>query len=173
MGARTEILNDILDSLSDEESTMIEKTATDAGSLKNTENKEAAKKLPTETPSKTEKKLGLGALGKNKHEEEVLNFDKVKANGQDGQGTENISPKLPPAEPGTTFEKRASADVLGALYEAAGVDLAKVASEETENDLLVKVAKETLDELADLEKVAEELADKITDRIMHNLENRG
>ena len=171
MGERTDILKDILGGLSEEETSVIEKTATDAGALKNTENKEAVKKLPIETPSKTEKKLGLGALKQNTHEEEVLNFDGVAANGQDGLGTENISVKKQPVEPGTVFEKKASQDVLGALYEAAGLDLRKVASEDTEEELLFKVASETLSELNDLEKMAEDMADKITDRILSNLEN--
>lgn len=171
MGERTDILKDILSGLTDEDSSMIEKVAADANALKNTENKEASKKAPTETPSKTEKKLGLGALKQNTHEEEVLDFNDIEANKQDGQGTENISPKLPPAEPGTVFEKRASADVLEALYDAAGIDLAKVASEETQENVLLKVAAETLSELQDLEKIAEDIADKITDRILLNLEN--
>lgn len=169
MGEKTNILNDILESLSDEETSMIEKVATDANALKNTENKEASKKVPTETPKKTEGKLGLSVLGKNKHEEDVLDFNHVAANGQDGQGTENISPKKPPVEPGVMFEKKASSEVLESLYEAAGVDLRKVASEETQEDMLVKVAMETLEELNDLEKIAEEIADKITDRIVANL----
>lgn len=169
MGERTDILKDILGNLSDEEAGAIEKVATDANALKTTENKEAVKKVPTQVPHKSEGKLGLGILGKNKHEEEVLNFDKVTPNSSDGQGTENIKPKNPPVEPGVMFEKKASADVLNALYEIAGVDLNKVASEDAEQNTLLKVAEETLAELNDLEKVAEELADKITDRIISNL----
>jgi len=169
MGERTDILRDILGNLSEEETGTIEKVATDANALKSTENKEAVKKVPAETPKKSEGKLGLGILGKNKHEEDVLNFDKVTPNSPDGQGTENIKPKKPPVEPGVMFEKKASADVLDALYEAAGVDLRKVASEEAEENTLLKVAEETLAELHDLEKVAEALADKITDRIIENL----
>ncbi len=170
MGERTSMLKDILGNLSDDETSTIEKVATDANALKTTENKEASKKIPTQVPTKKEEKLGLGALKKNTHEEDVLNFNHVSPNGQDKEGTENISPKLPPAEPGTVFEKRASEEVLDALYAAAGVDLSKVASEDTENSLLLKVAEETLLELNDLEKVAEELADKITDRILSNLD---
>ena len=171
MGEKTNILKDILGGLSDEETSTIEKVATDAGALKNTENKEASKKIPTETPKKTEGKLGLGALKKNTHEEEVLDFNHVTPNGQDKQGTENINPGKQPVEPGVVFEKKASADVLGALYDAAGIDLAKVASEDTEEAVLLKVAAETLEGLNDLEKFAENIADQITDRIMHNLEN--
>jgi len=171
MADKTDILKDILGGLSDGEASVIEKTATDAGALKTTENKEASKKIPSETPSKTEKKLGLGALKVNTHEEDVLNFDHVSANGQDKQGTENITPGKLPVEPGVVFEKKASADVLGALYEAAGLDLSKVASESTAEETLIKVAHETLSELNDLEKIAEDIADKITDRIIQNLEN--
>ena len=172
MGERTDILKDILGGLTDEDNSVIEKVATDANALKNTENKEASKKIPTETPSKQEKKLGLGALKQNTHEEEVLDFNDTPSNKMDGQGTENISPKLPPAEPGTVFEKRASEDVLGALYDAAGVDLSKVASEETQENVLLKVAAETLEELKDLDKIAGDIADQITDRIFANLEQR-
>ncbi len=172
MGERTDILKDILGGLSEEDNSVIEKVATDANALKSTENKEAVKKVPTQVPTKKEGKLGLGVLGKNKHEEDVRNFDNVTPNGRDGKGTEDLKVKKPPVEPGLMFEKKASADVLGALYEAAGIDLEKVASEETQNDVLLKVASETLEELNDLEKVAEELADKITDRIIANLENQ-
>jgi len=169
MGEKTELLQDILGSLSTEENEMIEKTAEAKNGLKSTENKEAAKRIPTETPKKKEGKLGLSVLGKNKHEEDVLNFDHVSANGSDGKGTEDIKVKKPKVEPGLVFEKKASADVLGALYEAAGVELEKVASEETQHDALLKVAAETLQELNDLDKVAEEIADKAADRFLARL----
>jgi len=171
MSEKTKILRDILGSLSDEENETISKFATDANALRSTENKEAVKKVPTESPKKSEGRLGLGVLNKNKHEEEVLDFDNVSPNSTDGQGTENINPSKPPVEPGVMFEKKASADVLNALYEAAGVDLGKVASEDVKENTLLKVAEETLAELNDLEKVAEELADKITARILNNLES--
>jgi hypothetical protein len=170
MSNKSEILSSILDSLSEDEVGTIEKTATDANALSNTENPEARKKVPSQSPTKKEGKLGLGVLKNNTYEEDVKDFNHVSPNGQDGQGTENISPKKTPVEPGVMFEKKASADVLNALYDAAGVDLRKVASEETQEDLLVKVAAETLEELKDLEKIAEEIADKITDKIMSNLE---
>jgi len=171
MGERTDILKDILGGLSEEDNDVIEKVATDANALKSTENKEAVKKVPTQVPSKSEGKLGLGALKKNTHEEDVRDFNNVTPNGQDKQGTENISPKNPPVEPGVMFEKKASEEVLNALYDAAGINLEKIASEDTQHDVLLKVASETLEELNDLEKVAEEIADKITDRIISNLQN--
>lgn len=166
MDQKTELLQDILSSLSPDETTTIEKTAEAKNGLKSTENKEAVKKIPTDTPTKSEGKLGLSGLKKNTHEEDVLNFDGVAANKSDKKGTEEIAVKLPKAEAGVTFEKRASEDVLGALYDAAGVDLAKVASEETQEDVLMKVAAETLQELGDLDKIAEEIADKAADRFM-------
>ena len=166
MGEKTDLLKDIIGSLSDEETTMIEKTATDANALKNTENSEASKKIPTETPKKKEGKLGLSVLGKNKHEDAILDFNHVTANKQDKKGTEDIKVKLPRTEAGVTFEKRASEDVLAALYSAAGVDLSKVASEDTQEDLLMKIAAETLQEIGDLDKIAEDIADKAADRFI-------
>jgi hypothetical protein len=166
MSDKTELLQDILSSLDENENGMIEKLATDANALSNTENPEARKKVPTQVPTKSEGKLGLSVLSKNKHEEDVRKYDGVSANKPDGQGTENISPKTPPAEPGVMFEKRAADEAISAIYEAAGLDLQKVASTDAEMDMLLKVAEDTMNELQDLEKVAEAMAEATAKRFI-------
>jgi len=170
MSDKNDLLRDILDSLSDEETEMIEKTATDAGSIKETENKEAREKVKGETPSKEEKKLGLSILGKNKYEEDVKDFKGVDANSSDGNGTENISVGNTPVEPGTMFEKKASADAISQIYALAGIDLQKTASEGSHEDMLLKVAYDTMEEMKDLEKVAEALAEETAERFMRKIQ---
>ncbi len=170
MSNNTSLLKDILFSLDDEETSMIEKTATDANAVTKTENSEAAKKIPTETPHKSEKKLGLSVLGKNKFQDDIRTLAGVEANKRDKQGTEDVKVKMPPAEPGIVFEKRASADVIEQIYEAAGVNLEKIASEENTNDMLLKIAEDTLIEMQDLEKVADALAEETANRFIAKLE---
>ena len=116
MSEKNELLQNILDSLGDSEQELIEETATDAGGLTNTENKEAKKSIPKESPKVSEGKLGLSVLSKSKHEEDILNFNGVEANKPDGQGTENISPKSMPTEPGTVFEKKASDETISRFF---------------------------------------------------------
>ena len=170
MSDKTALLKDILFSLDSEETEMIEKTATDANTLTNTENGEAAKKIKTEVPSSSEKKLGLGTLGNNKFEEDMKDFTGVAANKPDGQGTEDITVGKTPVEPGTVFEKKASAEIIEEIYAASGINLEKVASEDAQNDMLLKIAEDTLDELQDLEKVAEILAEKTAEKFMAIIE---
>lgn len=170
MSDKTSLLQDILFSLDDDDTQMIEKTATDANTLKNTENSEAVKKVSTEAPHKSEKKLGLSVLGKNKFQDDIRTLAGVEANKRDKQGTEDINVNKPSVEPGLVFEKKASEDVISTIYEAAGVDLQKVASEENIDDMLLKVAEDTLAEMQDLEKVAEALAEETANRFIAKLE---
>ncbi len=172
MSEKTELLGEILDSLTSDEKIELEKTATDAGANKNTENSEAAKKIPSEVPHKSEKKLGLSVLGKNKHEDDIRTLADVEANKKDGQGTEDIKVKKQPVEPGLVFEKKASAEVIDSIFGAAGVDLSKVASADVQNDMLLKVAEDTLLEMQDLDKVAQELAESTADRFMAIIESK-
>jgi hypothetical protein len=166
MSDKNELLGAILGSLGEEETEMIEKTATDANTLSNTENPEARKKLPIDKPTKKEGKLGLSILSKNTHEDTIKRFDGVEANKPDGKGTEDISPKKPPVEPGVMFEKKASDEAIAEIYEAAGIDLSKVASDGAEEEVLLKVAEDTMNELKDLEKVAEVLAEVTAEKFM-------
>ena len=172
MSDKTEILSSILDSLNDEESSLIEKTATDANVLSNTENPEARKKVPSESPKSSEGKLGLSVLSKNKHEDDIRRYDGVSANKPDHQGTEDISPKKPPVEPGVMFEKKASDETIAAIYEASGIDLSKTASEGIVEDVLLKVAEDTMMELQDLEKVAEVLAEVTADKFIKIIDEK-
>ena len=166
MSDKTELLQSILSSLDETENDMIEKIATEANTITNTENPEARKSVPTQKPTKSEGKLGLSVLSKNKYEEDVRKYDGVEANKQDKNGTENISPKMPPAEPGVMFEKKASDEAIAAIYEAAGIELSKVASADEEVDMLIKVAEDTMAELQDLEKIAEEMAELTADKFI-------
>ena len=170
MSNNTDILSDILNSLGDEESEMIEKTATDANVLTNTENSEASKKIPSEKPHSSEKKLGLSILNKNKYQDDIRTLAGIEANKRDNAGTENISPKKMPVEPGLVFEKKASAEVIADIYAASGIDLEKVASEDTQNDMLLKMAEDTLAEFQDLEKIAEVLAEATAEKFMALIE---
>ena len=167
METKTDTLAKILDAIGDVEGAELNKVAEDLN--KNTENKEAAKSIPKEGPHSSEKKLGLGVLSRNSHEEIIITPKSVGNKGLGGGGTENIDPKLPKAEPGVTFEKRASADVLEAISQASGVDLTKVASEEGEESLLLKVAQETLEEFNDLDKFAEAMAEATAEKFMQRI----
>lgn len=71
------------------------------------------------------------------------------------------------------FQKTASSNVLGALYEAAGVDLEKVASESLQEDILLKVASDTLEEFGDLEKTAQLLAENAADIFLAQIAKAG
>ncbi len=166
MTNKTDILQDILFSINDDEQQELDKIATDANTVTTTENSEAVKTIKKETPHKAERTLGLASLKTDSFQDDIRTLANIQPNKKDGLGTENISIKKQPVEPGSVFEKKASERVIAEIYEAAGVDLTKTASEEHGEDMLLKVAEQTLAEMQDLDKVAESLAEATADKFM-------
>lgn len=167
MNEKSSMLSGILDNLSDDENELFEKTATDNGSVKNTETPGTGKSIPEDKPSSSEAKLKVPGLGKLQKEifHEVPTVTTVK----DGGSTENVSEKPKKVEPAVMFEKKASADILESLLETAGlsseVGLDKVASADEEDGLL-KIAYDTISEMEDLEKVADDMAHRAADTFL-------
>ena len=167
MNDKSNMLGDILDTLNEEDATMIEKTAeTFAGGMK-TENKEACKKAPVDASTSVEKKLKVGGLS-GLQKEMFHEVPSVPGPKSDGGTTENEGQKPKKVEAGLTFEKKASADILETLLESAGIDgadLDKTASAE-ETDGLLKIAHDTINEMNDLEKVADDMAERAATKFM-------
>jgi len=163
-------LYDAIENLPDDELDMLDKVADGSkGVVFDTENPEARKTLPTERPHSASGRLGLSVLSENSFQEQVRTYAGVDANGLGAGGTENVFGRPKKVEPGVMFEKRAQEEVIQQLYDIAGINLEKVASYETELDLLTKVASETLAEMNDLEKIASELAAITAEMFIQNL----
>ena len=170
MNTKTNMLNGILSNLHDDEQNVIEKVAVANTSITNTETPGTGKKAPTDEPTKTEKKATLGGLaGLQKelfHDVPVVGGKKT-----DGGITGNEEKMPAKVEPGTTFEKKASADILGQLMASAGIDSSDLSKEASadENDGLLKIAFDTIDEMNDLEKVADDMAERAASKFFEIL----
>ena len=167
MKNRTSRLQEILKSLPEEELDLIEKTAEGKKNVNdNTENNKARKSVKPEPQTKSEGRIGLSAVLGQKTE----SYHSVVDSGQSPKSpgtTENVSAKPSSVEPGVMFEKKASADVLNALYEAAGLELQKVASDSgSPDDALLKIASEAIDDMRNLEKIAEDLAEATAEKFI-------
>lgn len=174
MTSKTNLLGKILGSLNDDENQMIEKIATNDNSIINTETPGTGKKAPVQASSSAEKKLssvGLAGLQKELFHEVPTVSGAKKDGGLTGNG-EQMPKKV---EPGTTFEKKASSAILSDLFKQAGIegqDLEKNASTQEENGLL-KIAFDTIEEMNDLEKVADDMAERAADKFLDILAKRG
>ena len=169
--SKTNILKDIMGSLSSGEATVLEKVAKEAdGKITDTEDL----RYPTikkDSPSTTEKKMGLCGLSNNggRFGTETLNNPGNSAPFSPTTGTENISVPSPKVESSTYLTKKAA--IYESLNEATGIDLEKVAGDTNEESFLLKQAIEILGAEEDyLEKTAILYADIMYERFMARME---
>ncbi len=173
MSNKTNMLNDILGNLEDSEQSVIEKVAVANTSITNTETPGTGKKAPVDAPTHKEKKLGLGGLS-GLQKELFHEVPTVGGSKSDGGTTGNDEKKPSKVEPGLTFEKKASSDILGTLMDSAGMeygDLGKEASAQ-EDDGLLKIAFDTIGEMNDLEKVADDMAERAATKFFQILADK-
>lgn len=162
---KKDIFNEIMGSLSESEEGVLEKKASDVTPINQKTEDVNYPARSVEVPTVKENKLGLSGLSSL-----TENYNKVsdsEAFGHDA-GTENIKVGKINIETPTYLEKRAS--MMESLSEAMDIDLEKVASEEAQNDFLLKTAESYLTEASeDLNKIAMSMADSMADRFIERL----
>jgi len=169
---KNDLLQDVLGSLSDGESEVMEKTAScHSGIVPESSTEDVVyPKRRVDSPVKAERKLGLAGLsakGGNASTEN-LNYPGDGYTGGLSAATENVNPKQMPVDKPSYLSKRAS--IYNALSEATGIGLEKVAGDINEEEFLLKRASEILQTEADnLEKLAISIADVMYERFSGRL----